>query len=1615
MPPATKKEGLLQVMKKILKTFVRWLSRFLAAVVIIVALVVISLYIPPVQDFIFKKVTATLNSSGTGMHVAYDRLRLGFPARLSGRGIKATLPGDMEVEVGHLKGAVEIWPLVSGNIKSRGIDIADVRFRMGAPDSSMYLKAVVHALTAQGIEYGLKSGNVKVDNGEIDGGDVTLLIQPTDTTVTDTTGASQALDITAGRLEIKNLNYLMLMPPTIDTLTATIDDVVLEKGHVSLGERAINAHSLTASLADASYIYTPTDSVSSNATEATSMSPDSLMWTVRADIIGIKGKKAKYAVNGTSPSVGFDMNYIEASDITVDVDSFYNRGASICVPLRKLSATERCGLRLSADGVFEIADDVMSARAMTIRANGSELGLNASMGLISPGRSASDCPLTADAEAKIALSDIALAFPTLDDILSELPKATELTAVVHASGTMDDVTLDDATLNLTRLLQVSARGHVAGFDKGLNSTTGNVNLSGRLYNTSLIKPTVVEAKLGKGVALHALSVRGDVRLNRGAIATDLKVVSDSGAIALDGNVLMRPEDYRVEIKSSRFPIQAFMPTLGLRDLSVGIKASGKRFNPLAGDAAMKGEIRVDRLEYNRVVYRDITADVKIADGNASVTLNSPQPGAVLKLDARGNVTGPDYAWTFSGDVKDFDLKKLNMAETPLGGKLDFNGSARINVDSMLVDAKLDVANLDAVIDDNTFGTKNISVGFNAAEHITTATLANQDLKLALRSPMGLDSITRRLTAMTATIDSSMSRQCIAIEEILDEMPEFVANLNVGPKNIITSYLGKHGTTLKSMEMTMSNDSTLRMNGMLTGYVTPSTIVDTLRVGLWQVADTLNFHARLNNNPESPGDWADVTLAGQIKPTLLTAEFSQRNFSEEIGYRFGADVSWRDSIVSLHLTPEHPMIGYKSWTLNRDNFIRIDLAKKSLDADLSLGNDVSSARLFTKTANDSLGEKRTINVAVKDILLQDWIAFNPYAPPVRGNVSGNVSLFHRGDTINGNADISLSEFYYGKGRVGDFALTAAVETMPRGYVRVRGELDVDNEPAVLVNGHINDTTAAEPFMLDLRVDSFPLGVANPFMSDAGLQLSGHLDGDMKVTGELTSPDFNGFVAFDEAKVKVTMLGTDYKLGADSITVDSGLVIFDKFPIKGVNDNPLTIDGVVNMHNVTNPRIDLAMNADNMQLVGSDRARGGAEVFGKAFVNLAATARGNMTLMRVNADVNVLRSTNVTYILTDATQTLSSRSQSNIVKFVNFADTAQMVVADSIKPAGMLLGIDANLQVESGATLQVYLSGDGKNRVMLQPQGNLDYTMDLMGAQHVTGRITINSGFVRYTPPLMGEKLFNFQEGSYVAFNGNMMNPILNLKAVDNVKANVSQSGQPSRLIYFNVGLDVTGTLEEMNVKFDLSTKDDITVENELSSMSQEQRASAAMNLLITNMYTGPGTTATSNIGGNALYSFLESQLNSWAANNIKGVDLSFGVNQYDSTGDGSSSQTTSYSYRVSKSLFDDRFKIIVGGNYSTDADTDENFSQNLINDIAFEYILNKSGSMTLKLFRHTGYESILEGEVTQTGVGLTYRKRMTRLGQIFWFMRKRYKREMKQMEEERKARLEKQSNENQGEE
>lgn len=229
--------------------------------------------------------------------------------------------------------------------------------------------------------------------------------------------------------------------------------------------------------------------------------------------------------------------------------------------------------------------------------------------------------------------------------------------------------------------------------------------------------------------------------------------------------------------------------------------------------------------------------------------------------------------------------------------------------------------------------------------------------------------------------------------------------------------------------------------------------------------------------------------------------------------------------------------------------------------------------------------------------------------------------------------------------------------------------------------------------------------------------------------------------------------------------------------------------------------------------------------------------------------------------------------------------------------------------------------------------------------------------------------------------------MNITAVETVRTSVTaDDGQgSSRPVNFNISINIRNTLENLSVTFDLSAPEDLTIQNQLSSLTAEQRATQAMSLLVYNTYSGPGTTAKVN-SANPLNSFIEKELNQWASNSLKGVDLSFGIDTYDDAASGGVNSRTDYSYQLSKSLFNNRVKAVIGGKFSTDADPTENLKENLIDDVALEYQLTKRDNMFLKIFRHTGYESILEGEITETGVGFVIRKKMLKLGDLFRIMR-----------------------------
>ncbi len=1580
-------------MKKILTYCLRSLKWIILGVLSLVVLLIVLLYIPPVQDFVVGKVLQSLNSKGD-MQINVKKFRLSFPVRLTADSLEMHTSG-MEISASRFHTRVEVLPAFAGNLSIPVLILNDAVVNIGTPDSTLYMRANLRDASIEETTVKLISSQVNIGSLKAAGGIVNMILS-TDTVPAPAT-QSEPIDwkISLTRAELDSITYHMEYDPTIMALDCDLPEAILTEGEIDLATSNLNVGSLTINRVDATYITPTAEYLATHPVPEVHQPADTVKtapWTIVARKLSVNDSHAIYATDGAIPSQYFDPSFIEASEINIEVDSFINHGTDIRVPIRKISARESCGISFFLSGSFSMDSTAMHADNIALTTATTAIWLNAMMGM-----EPVNAPVKVKLDAEISTDDLRKLTPAaMQPIVAGLPQFQPLKAYADIDGTMDNISINRLSAEIPRYISIAAEGKIADYTD-LNRTTGKLDISGNLYDGNFIKTSLFDAKMRRTINIPALKLTGSATMARGIIEGDIRAYTQGGDIALDAMWNNRAEGYDIEATFNSFPVHAILPTSGIGNLTASISAKGEGLDFFSPATDADALIDLKAVRYNGNTYRNITLEAALAEGNAKVNAKSANPAVNFEFDATGNLAGDQLDWTFSGDVHRIDLHALALSDTTAEGSIALNGKAsyippfaatrRTPGRPMTVRSAVDIASLSWTMPDQTISGRNINLTFNTADSLTDATLRNNDLAIDFSSPSPLDTILSHLTVASERLDRDIARRRFAIDSMQQALPQFKFNMQAGNgRNILSNILSAQKMTIGNITVSAANDTILHADASMTRIKSGETKVDTITLNFFQRGAYMLYDARMNNRPGTFDQFADVNARGYISASNLSLLLRQQNIKGETGYSIGLMAQMPDTNnIILRIVPYHPIIGYKDWEVNKDNFIEFNIESKHLDANLYLHNSESSLKLFTDHSHENDSVQEDINLQISDIKLSDWIALNPFAPPITGDLSANMKVNWDLPDVNGSGTVTLNNLYYDREKVGDFGLDIDLTTNAAGTVRASTSLTVNGVKSITAVGNLNDSTALNPFLLDFRMIHFPLNVVNPFLPPGTASLSGTLNGVMDITGSMTAPKFNGYVQFDSTTLDVTMLGTPFRFSEEKIPMDSNIVTLKDFTIYGANSNPLFINGSVDMAELSSPRIGLNLKARDMQVIGSQKSRK-SQAYGKAFINLDAGIKGSLSFLSIDADLSILSGTNVTYVMPDAVNAITSRSSQDMVKFVNFNDSTEVEEADTVARPQMLMNIDAQLTIMTGTTITVELSADGNDKVQLQSNGVLSYTQDFMNDQRFTGRLNIPAGFVRYSLPVIGEKQFNFREDSYISFNGNMMNPILNVQAVDNMRANVSVNNN-NRVVNFDVGLGVTGTLENMNVAFDLSCPDDITIANELKSMTAEQRANQAMNLLISGIYRS-GTTQTissGNIGTNALFGFLESQLNNWASSAIKGVDISFGINQYDKTVDGANTTAMNYSYQVSKSLFNDRFKIVVGGNYTTDAEADENFAQNLISDISFEYLLNKAGTKYVRLFRHTGYESILEGEITQTGVGFVYKKKIKRIGEIFRFL------------------------------
>lgn len=1572
--------------------WVRILLKTFGWILLVVVLIPVAIYIPPVQTML-KNVACNIIRKQTGMNVSIDRFRLKFPLDVSLQGVKAIeAGGDTLACVDELIADVKLLPLLKLDAQVNKLELRRGYYRMVAPDSSMIMKIRAGFLdVSPGSSADIASSNILLDKARLRDGDISLYMNvwKKKPVPADSVQPSTPFLIKARQLDLENITFAMSMLPVIDTLRVSSNTASIADAIIDLGANKITASRLNLNHGKFRYVAPDPEYVRTHPAPIDTITPPSPPMKISADNIDLTDFKGVYTIKGSRPLPGFDANYVDVSDVDVRMHDFYNEASTVVLPITSIKARERCGLQITeGSGTFRLDSIGMRLADFKVRTPYSHVDVAADLPFalmeLKP-----EAPVNVDATVSLGLGDIVNFMPSLRQYISAFPSRSPLNATVKANGTLSDVAISKLDAAMPGIFSLRAFGKARNpldFDR----IDAFIDMEGEVYD-----PSPIQRLAGPlDFKIPSLRLKGTAGALGKDYRADFTLVTPQGSLAARGSVGLNSERYVADLDVNNVNVAHFMPTLGIGSVTASVHASGAGFNPVNHGASTDFDLNVGHIVYNGTTLSDITLVGSLADGNFAITGHSPNQNLNFDIDLEGSVAPDLYDVTGTVNLYHADLQALGFSKEMCQGTAILSVDATASPDKWLYDATLDISGLDWNMPGQYIHLPNgVHAYLKAVEDHVTADVESQLTTLHFESRSGLSNLIDSFMAAAEEAEKQVKDRELVMDEIQKRLPQFSLSLNASGRGLIKQLLNPSEMSVDTVYAAFTNDSILRGNAGMLALNTGSLKIDTLSLNLSQRGKLLDYKAHIGNAPGTFDEFAKVDLNGYLGSNRVSAYLRQHNIQGEMGYRLGLTAALMDSTLSIHFTPLKSTIAYLPWTLNSDNHIDLNISTLAVNANLMAKSKESS--ILVETIPDENDGSNSLHLNLTNIKVQDFLQLSVFAPPLTATVNSDLKIHYDGKTLAGGGNLAVSDFTYDKTYVGDFDLKVNAGVDFRGDSNVALSMDVDNRPdAIALQAVLTNVPEAglEPRNIDLILNKFPLRIANAFIGTSTARLDGFLNGKMDMKGSFSAPQLNGYISCDSVSAYIPFMGTTLRFDTVPLTVADNLINFDKFDVWAANANPITLDGNVDATDFSKISFDLGLSGKNVKLVGSDK-RARSELYGNLFVDLNASARGQMSHFDVNANLSVLSSTNVGYNIPTETSMNLSETDENVVKFVNFSDTTQVVQTDTV-PRSMFMRVNAALNIVPGATVTVNLSNNGTDKVQISPSGTLNYFMNYMGDMRLNGQLLLGNGFARYSIPVIGQKMFEFDPQSYVSWNGDIMNPVLNVKATDQMKANVMQSGGNSHLVNFLVKLSASGTLNHPALAFDLSTDDDMSVQNELQSMSADQRQQQAMQLLLTGQYSGPGmkSAAGSMISTGTVYSMLASQLNSWAAKTIRGVDLSFGVDQYDKSTNGNTTTTTSYSYQLSKSLFNNKFKIAVGGNYSTDASADENLTQNLISDISFEYMLKQTSTRTMlvKLFRHTGYESILEGEVTETGVGFVMKRRLQSLRGLFRFGPKKHK-------------------------
>lgn len=474
------------------------------------------------------------------------------------------------------------------------------------------------------------------------------------------------------------------------------------------------------------------------------------------------------------------------------------------------------------------------------------------------------------------------------------------------------------------------------------------------------------------------------------------------------------------------------------------------------------------------------------------------------------------------------------------------------------------------------------------------------------------------------------------------------------------------------------------------------------------------------------------------------------------YRIGTELRNDAGVRTVHLQ-EDLVLDSRTWSADPANLLR--LVRDGVEAEhFLLSSEQERVELITDPE-----QTRIALTAFKLGTLAHIFSSTDSIPVAEGTITGDVRL-PRTEQALLQADVTVDGLRVLGTDLGTLRMQAREKSA--GLYHAEAGLSHTtnrfNAEAEIATG--TTTTVDAEAALDLQDLSF----LEPFVRDFVFSLGGGVKGDVRYQQRGEQIGLDGALTFAKAAVGVVMTGAVYTMPNETVRLDEAGAHFDDFDLLDSLGNTFRLDGDVLLTNPANPGLDLRVRTEKFQLVDSP-LREGALFFGDLMASADLRIKGTATNPVLRGDLGVLPGTLFSVVLPGSKVELVDAE--GIVIFVDdlsAVDTLTTrsdseVLRDSLKAQLPGIELDLAIKIDKAAQFAVVLDPTTGDQATFSGSGDLVFRYKPDGEIFLSGPFILESG--GYTLEFYGlvKKRFDLVQGSSVRWNGDPVEAVMDIKA------------------------------------------------------------------------------------------------------------------------------------------------------------------------------------------------------------------------------------------------------------